>query len=234
MRKVSFDELMQAVDFMADNPYAYGDDIPEDMEYNGYEISFRNSHQLNQCVVRECGSKGATYVEYNGKLPTTIYYAGRNYNPREYFIAYVERDLKRLNRDPDAYGYVNGKPVYSHDEFAIAARGFGPIESDEDLIAYAEKETGHWSEAGWQRTLTTYYLSESDHIYSHLTYNEWKRLKELQAKARAAYKAAEDARQWRKVETLYWADNSIEEIWEDKDGIRKTVLVEGPHGDACY
>lgn len=230
MRKVSFDELMKAVDYMSDHPYAYGDEIPEDMEYNDYVISFRDSLQFHQCVVRRCGSSSGTLVYYDDNYPMTISSGDRTYTPREYFIAYVDRDLER-NRDPDAYGYVNGKPVYSHDEFAITSRGFGPIESDEDLIAYAEQETGHWS---WYRTLRTYYFSESDRLYNHLTYNEWNRLKELQEQACTAYKAAEDARQWHKVDTVYWADNSIEEIWEDQNGIRKTVLVDGPHGDVCY
>lgn len=59
------------------------------------------------------------------------------------------------------------------------------------------------------------------------------RPKELQQQARKKAQEAEDARQWRYVETVYWADNSVEEIWEDKDGNRKTVQTVGPHGDAC-
>ena len=52
--------------------------------------------------------------------------------------------------------------------------------------------------------------------------------------ARRKAKEADEARQWRYVRTIYWADNSIEEIWADKDGIEKTVLVDGPHGDVCF
>jgi hypothetical protein len=33
---------------------------------------------------------------------------------------------------------------------------------------------------------------------------------------------------------MYFADNSVEEVWEDKDGKRKRVMVVAPHGDACY
>ena len=44
--------------------------------------------------------------------------------------------------DPRVYGFVNGEPVYSAEEFVYKCRGFGEIESDEDLIEYARKRTG--------------------------------------------------------------------------------------------
>ena len=56
----------------------------------------------------------------------------------------------------------------------------------------------------------------------------------MQKEAIEAEKAADDAREWKYKETIYWADNSVEEVWEDKDGNTKTVMVTGPHGDACY
>ena len=46
-------------------------------------------------------------------------------------------------------------------------------------------------------------------------------------------KAADDARRWRHIRNEYYADNSVEEVWEDKDGVQKTVMIVGPHGDAC-
>ena len=52
----------------------------------------------------------------------------------------------------------------------------------------------------------------------------------LQQEAREAAKAADDARCWRLKETINWADNSVEEIYEDKDGNTKHVTVVGPHG----
>jgi len=238
MRKVSFDELMQAVDFMTANQYAFGDEIPEDMEYNGFVISFRDSNQFHQAVVRAADSSGGTYVYYDDNLPMTIQSHGRNYTPRQYFAAYVNDEFNTLHPaapDPRVYGYVNGKPVYSREEYSYTARGFGPFESDDALLAYAEKATYGWSDAGWHRTFTTYYIDGMDTWTAiKFTPDELKRLKEMQAAARAAEKAADDARLWHKVETVYWADNSVEEIWEDKDGVRKTVMVDGPHGDACY
>lgn len=135
----------------------------------------------------------------------------------------------------NVYGYVNGNPTYSRDEFVFARRHFGPIESDEELIAFAEKVTYGWSYAGRKQKFTSFYLSDYalSEPYRSLTLAEFARLKELQAEAEAEAKRAEEARQWKFVERLYWADNSVEEIYEDKDGNRKTVMVTGPHGDAC-
>lgn len=101
-----------------------------------------------------------------------------------------------MKYDPNVYGYVNGKPTYSRDEFIFTVRGFGPIENDADLLAFAEKETSRWYNAGWHQTFATYYLS--DYALSEpgrsLTVKEFNRLKELQQAAREAEKAADDAR----------------------------------------
>lgn len=136
---------------------------------------------------------------------------------------------------PNVYGYVNGVPVYSRDEYIFTKRHRGPIEDDAELVAYAEKVTGHWYNAGWRQTFETFYLSDyalSEPINS-LTLEEFARLKELQRQARDAAKAADDAREWRLHDTIHWADNSVEEIWIDKDGNTKKVMTVGPHGDAC-
>ncbi len=134
------------------------------------------------------------------------------------------------------YGYVNGKAVYSRNEFIFESRGFGPIETDAKLLEYAQEVTSNWYHAGWNRTFTSFYLSNYalSKPYRYLTLTEFERLKDLQKEAIEAEKAAEVARKWRCKETIYWADNSVEEIWIDRDGNTKTVLVIGPHGDACY
>ncbi len=133
------------------------------------------------------------------------------------------------------YGYVNGKAVSSRDEFIFTARGFGPIENDDELLAFAQKVTSNWYDAGHRRTFTSFYLSDYalSEPYRSLTLKEFARLKELQKEAIAVEKTADDAREWKYKETIYWADNSVEEVWEDKDGNTKTVMVTGPHGDAC-
>ena len=134
------------------------------------------------------------------------------------------------------YGYVNGEAVFSAEEFKYKARGFGAIKNDEDLIKFAEKVTHGWSNAGWRRTFINFYLSDYalNEPFRSLTKAEFERLKELQKQAQEAYKKAEVEKEWRKVDTIYWADNSVEEIWENKYGERKTIMVEYPHGDACY
>ena len=47
---------------------------------------------------------------------------------------------------------------------------------------------------------------------------------------------AEHSSEWTNIMTnlgFYWADNSVEEIWIDKNGATKSIMTVGPHGDAC-
>lgn len=140
-----------------------------------------------------------------------------------------------MSFDPDVYGHVDGQPVYSRDEFVYKSRGRGRIEDDAELVAYAEKVTHGWREAGWERSLATYHLSDYalSEPFSSLTRSEFDRLRELQQAARGERKAAEDTRGWRTVGGSHFADNSVEEVQEDKDGNRRSVLKVHAHGDAC-
>ena len=128
-----------------------------------------------------------------------------------------------MTHNPNVYGYVNGKPVFSRDEFIFEHRKRGPIEDDAELIAFAEKATSGWHNAGWSHSFISFYLSDYalSEPFASLTLSEFRRLKELQQEAREAAKAADDARCWRLKETINWADNSVEEIYEDKDGNTK-------------
>ena len=87
-----------------------------------------------------------------------------------------------MQYDPRVYGYVNGKPTYSRDEFIFECRHFGPIETDEELLAYAEKVTSKWYYAGWHQSFVGFYLSDYAlaEPYRSLTLKEFNRLKELQ------------------------------------------------------
>ena len=138
--------------------------------------------------------------------------------------------------DARVYGYVNGKPAYSADEFKYMRRGFGAITDDAKLMEYAEKVTSGWQQSGHKRTFAGFYISDycMSEPCASLTKVEFERLKELQKAEEKRLQEADEARQWKKVDTVYYADNSIEEVWEDKDGIRKTVMTTAPHGDACY
>lgn len=134
------------------------------------------------------------------------------------------------------YGTVNGEPVFTHNEFIYKSRGFGAITSDKDLVAFSKKVTHGWMQAGWERSFRTYFLSN----YSlaepcrSLTTEEFSRLKVLQKQVREEYKKTEAARNWQYIKTVAYADNSVEELWRDKNGIEKTVMVKAPGGDACY
>ena len=88
--------------------------------------------------------------------------------------------------DPNVYGYVNGKAVYSRDEFIFTNRGFEEITSDAELLKYAEKVTYGWQDAGHKQTFAGFYLSDYalSEPYRSLTHKEFARLKELQKKAR--------------------------------------------------
>lgn len=134
------------------------------------------------------------------------------------------------------YGYVDGEAVYTRDEFVFKKRGRGPIESDEELIAFAEKVTGGWYNAGWHLSFASYYLGDYalDEPKQSLTAKEYKRLKELQELARAEAKAADEAREWKLKGRFGYADNSVEDVYVDKEGVEKRVMVVAPHGDACY
>ena len=138
-----------------------------------------------------------------------------------------------MNRNP--FGFVNGKPVFSRDEFVFEHRSLGPIIDDDALLAYATKVTGSWSQSGWKRSFTSFHIS--DYALSEprrsLTDDEFARLVELQRIAKKKEDDAENERGWRLIGTYGFADNSVEEVYEDRNGVRKTVMVTAPHGDVC-
>lgn len=88
--------------------------------------------------------------------------------------------------DANVYGYVNGKAVYSRDEFIFTSRGFEEITNDAELLKYAEKVTYGWSDSGHKQTFAGFYLSDYalSEPYRSLTHKEFARLKELQKQAR--------------------------------------------------
>jgi hypothetical protein len=88
--------------------------------------------------------------------------------------------------DPNVYGYVNGKAVYSRDEFIFTSRGFEEIISDAELLKFAEKVTYGWQDSGHKQSFAGFYLSDYalSEPYRSLTKKEFARLKELQKQAR--------------------------------------------------
>ena len=88
--------------------------------------------------------------------------------------------------DANVYGYVNGKAVYSRDEFIFTSRGFEEITNDAELLKFAEKVTYGWQDSGHRQTFAGFYLSDYalSEPYRSLTHKEFARLKELQKQAR--------------------------------------------------
>jgi len=88
--------------------------------------------------------------------------------------------------DPNVYGYVNGKAVYSRDEFIFTSRGFEEITNDAELLKFAEKVTYGWQDSGHRQSFAGFYLSDYalSEPYRSLTHKEFARLKELQKQAR--------------------------------------------------
>ena len=120
----------------------------------------------------------------------------------------------------DIYGYVNGHAVNSRDDFICKSRRFNEIISDDELIKFAEKVTGHWYNAGHRRTFISYYLGDYalDEPQASLTKKEYGRLKELQKAAIAEYKVEQakykyelyEDRQMTESEVRMFLDHRVE------------------------
>lgn len=133
-----------------------------------------------------------------------------------------------------AYIY-NGEKIETRDEYIFRKRGFGEIKTDEELIAYAEKVSYGFQYAGHRHSFTDAYLSDyaMSRPYCELTDTEFQRLKDIQKRMREEEKAKDEARGWELIETRYWADNSVDQLWRAKDGGEKIVTIEHAHGDTC-
>ena len=131
----------------------------------------------------------------------------------------------------EAYGYVNGRPIYSRDEWIYSSRGFGPLLNDDDLMTFAAKITHNWYTGSWRKGFEKYSLSEFelDEPFASLTQSEFDRLKVLQIAAKEKIRRFRREKDWKLIETVRYEDNSAEEIYENRYGERKTVQIESPH-----
>ena len=128
-------------------------------------------------------------------------------------------------------GSLNGTIYHDEDAYNIARRGFGPIESDEELVAYWKKATAG---RGWPHGDIAYAsFGYHDLQFTYLLKAEIERLKAIKERVRKERDEAEKAREWKYVKTRYWMDNSEEELWVDKDGNEEWRMTVGPHGDLC-
>lgn len=129
--------------------------------------------------------------------------------------------------------YYNGKAYEDINEYYYAVRHRREITTDKELIAYAREVTSNWYYCGWHRTFLTYYFGRLENGRYEMTKREYERLLELQKMAVKAFEGMQAAREWKLSKTYYYADNSVEEVWEDKFGNTKTHMKVYPHGDVC-
>lgn len=118
------------------------------------------------------------------------------------------------------FGYVNGQPVFSRDEFIYKSRHRDAITSDAELIEFATKVTCNWSYAGHRHKFVNFYLSDYalSEPYASLTKKEFERLKELQKIAQDEYEAEQakykyelyEGRQMTESEVRMFLDRNVE------------------------
>lgn len=137
--------------------------------------------------------------------------------------------------DKNIYGYVNGKPVYSRDEFIFESRYSRykdeslkeQITNDAELLKFAEKVTSGWLNAGHKQSFTHFYLSDYalSEPYRSLTLKEFERLKQLQENAYAEWEAEQakykyenfEGRPMTETEIRMFLDRHVKEV-EDRWG----------------
>ena len=128
-----------------------------------------------------------------------------------------------MKNNSNWYGvYVGDKPVHNRNDLVCASRKRGAITTDAELIEFCEKVTCGWTDLGIKRGFLHFYLSDSEIAQPRLslTDDEFKRLKEIQKVAREEEKRKEDA--------------SLNEMYEDKDGDKKTVSIFCPKSKRRY
>lgn len=128
------------------------------------------------------------------------------------------------------YCYNGVKMSLTHDEFVIMKRGIESFESDESLVEWLKKVT-----SGFQKFVDAYISDYTcGDYYDNLTDAEFKRVKEYQKELIQIEKDADNKREWKLKESSFYADNSVEETYVDKNGIEKTIMTVQPHGDICF
>lgn len=136
-----------------------------------------------------------------------------------------------IEYDPSVYGYYNSKPCYSEQEYKYSCRRHGAFHDDAEMIAFIKKLPAN----GLKRPIEKCYFSDYclEEPRKSLTTAEFNRLLYLQQKAVEANEEFEESLNWKYVHTVYWADNSEEELWMNGLGEEKWVVSVHPHGDLC-
>ena len=92
-KKVTFEQIMEAVDYMMEHPYYVGDGelAVDDMEFNGKIISFGRSPQLHQAIVEEIETGRSYLVHFDDNCKMAIHVGNDVFTPREYFIREITK-----------------------------------------------------------------------------------------------------------------------------------------------
>jgi hypothetical protein len=123
-----------------------------------------------------------------------------------------------------------------YEEYLLYNRNYTP-RSVADLIRHIQ-EKGAFYDAGHRRPLRDVWTGQEYYWFhgkNHLTREEFKKMMALLKRyQKFCHYIKEIAPQWKKVDTIFYADNSTEEIQMDILGNTRKVMVVAPHGDACY
>lgn len=112
-------------------------------------------------------------------------------------------------------------------------------------LAYFLRKLAAYGQAGHPRTPATYVMLDSYTTYywncphrlreEGLTFEVWQKVARLSERYRRFVRYCKEVKpEWKTVDHVYYADNSIEAIQVDKYGNQRRVMVAAPSGDACY
>lgn len=150
--------------------------------------------------------------------------------------------MKRVVRAwfKDNYGTVvfedGTEQQMTRDEYLLMERNYNPS-SVAKLIKFIQNK-GAFYDAGHRRPLTRV-CTKSPYEFFHgkdlVTRTEYEKIMKLIARYQRFRNYVEEiAPEWRTIDTIYWADNSIEDIQVNKYGERRKVTRVGPWGDVCF
>lgn len=136
--------------------------------------------------------------------------------------------------------YENGTTEnMTYEEYIIRKRNI-QYTSIAQLIRHLEKN-GEFYSAGHRREIHRVTVFEKKmEIFDLwdkdvLTKEEHKKVAKLLLRYQRFYHYCKEiSQQWREINRIHWADNSIDSVQVNKHGEKRHVMVTGPHGDACY
>lgn len=119
-----------------------------------------------------------------------------------------------------------------------------PVKTVDARIRHISRQDQHGHVPGLRyvyigKDYCTYHWDQRKHFYlgvgkTTLTHEEWIECSQRLKEYREALQVVETAKEWREVDRIYFADNSVEVIEESNAGERRQRMVTAPHGDVCF